>query len=45
MAEKYKFYSQDNGTFSKVDQILGHKLNLNFKNDKLFIAPCQITVK
>ena len=29
-AEEYIFFSSAQGTFSKIDHILGHKSNLNF---------------
>jgi hypothetical protein len=36
---QYTFFSTTNGTFSKIDHILGHKASLNkYKNTE--IAPC-----
>jgi hypothetical protein len=35
----YKFFSAPHGTFSKIDQIIGHKTGLNsYKN--IEIVPC-----
>jgi exonuclease III len=36
---QYTFFSEDHGTFSKVDHILGHKASLN-KYKKIEITPC-----
>jgi hypothetical protein len=36
---EYTFFSAAHGTFSKIDQILGHKASLN-KNKKIELIPC-----
>jgi hypothetical protein len=36
---QYTFFSAAHGTFSKIDQILGHKESLN-KYKKIEIIPC-----
>jgi exonuclease III len=36
---QYTFFSAANGTFSKIDHILGHKTNLS-KYKKIEIIPC-----
>ena len=35
-AEEYTFFSSAHGTFSRIDHILGHKLNLS-KSEKIEI--------
>jgi exonuclease III len=39
---QYTFFSEAQGTFSKIDHILGHKANLN-KFKKIKITPCIIS--
>jgi exonuclease III len=39
---QYTFYSAGNGTFSKIDHILGQKASLN-KFKKIKITPCIIS--
>jgi hypothetical protein len=41
-AADHMFFSAAHGTFSKIDQILGHKANLN-KYEKNKIIPCILT--
>jgi hypothetical protein len=36
---QYTFFSAAHGTFSKIDNILGHKASLS-KNKKIEIIPC-----
>ena len=43
-AEKYTFFSNAHGTFSRIDHILGHKSNLSkFKKMKLYHAASPTT--
>jgi hypothetical protein len=39
---QYTFFSAAYGTFSKIDQVLGHKVSLN-KFKKIEITPCIIS--
>jgi hypothetical protein len=39
ISTQYTFFSAANETFSKIDNILGHKVSLN-KNEEIEIIPC-----
>jgi hypothetical protein len=40
-AGQYAFFSETNGTLSKIDHILAHKANLN-KHKNVEITPCTL---
>ena len=41
-SKEYTFFSASNGTFSKIDHIIGHKRDLN-RYKKIEIIPCLLS--